>query len=98
MKNIFSHSILQILLLDVMVRVLIGVVALVQIPVELLKEIVIMMMIVKVISYVDHTTVPLHSFGVQTAATTHFQVRKELLQSYNLIDNRNKRKIQFKTL
>ena len=64
-----------------MVKVIIGVVALVQIPVELLKEIVIMMMIVKVISYVDQTTVSLHSQHQQTAAMTHFQVCKELLQN-----------------
>ena len=64
-----------------MVLVLIGVVALVQIPVELLKENVTMMMIVKVISYVAQTTVSLHSHHQQTAAMTHFQVSKEFLES-----------------
>ena len=61
--------------------VLIGVAALVQIPVELLKETVIMMMIVKVISYAALKTVSLHSHHMQTAAMTHFQVSKEFLQS-----------------
>ena len=62
-------------------RVPIGVVALVQIPVELLKVGVGMMMIVKVISYVAQTTVSLHSHHQQTAAMNHLQVCKELLQN-----------------
>ena len=59
---------------------LIGVVALVQIPVEFLREIVIMMMNVKVISYVDQTTVSLHSHHQQTAAMTHFHKSLNYLQ------------------
>ena len=61
-----------------------GVVALVQIPVEFLREIVIMMMNVKVISYVDQTTVSLHSHHMQTAAMNHLQVSKELLQNLEI--------------
>ena len=64
-----------------MVRVIIGVVALVQIPVELLRDIVGMMMIVKVISYVAQKTVSLLSHHMQPAAMNHLQASKELLQS-----------------
>ena len=84
--------------------VLIGVVALVQIPVELLREIASTMMIAMVISYVAHTTASLHSHNMQAAAMNHFQVSKELLQSLqttnkpdfcyrsNFIGNRDKKK------
>ena len=54
-----------------------GVVALVQIHVELLREVVGMMMIASVIYYVAQTTVSLHSHQQQTAAMTHLQVSKE---------------------
>ena len=67
-----------------MVRAGIGVVALVQIPVELLKETVIMMMSVKVISYVAQITVSLHSHHGQTAVMNHLQVSKELLQNLQI--------------
>ena len=64
-----------------MVRAITGVVALVPIPVEFLRGIVTMMMIVLVFSCVAQTTVFLHFHRLQTAALTHIQARKEVLQS-----------------
>ena len=64
-----------------MVRAITGVVALVPIPVEFSRGIVTMMMIVLVFSCAAQTTVFLHFHRLQTAALTHIQVRKELLQN-----------------
>ena len=54
-----------------------GVVVLVQIIVEYLKETVTMMMSVLAICYVEQTTASLHLYGGLTAAMTPFQVNKD---------------------
>ena len=55
--------------------------ALVHIPVELLKAIVIMIMNVKVISCADQKTVSYHFIPLHNAAMNPLQVSKQLLQS-----------------
>ena len=79
---ILLHSILQILSLDVMGREIGWDAVPVQIPVELLRDIVTIMMIAKVISYVAWTTVSFHfhmmqGYLIQAAAMNPLQVSKE---------------------
>ena len=73
---------LQILSLDVMGREIGWDAVPVQIPVELLRDIVTIMMIAKVISYVAWTTVYFHFHTVQAAAMNPLQVSIEWLAKW----------------
>ena len=71
------YSFLQTPSLDVIGQETIGVVVLVQIIAEYLKETVTMMKSVLAICYVDTATASLNFHGMLTAAMTPFQVSKD---------------------